>query len=137
MSDGGNSGQAWRSAWAVFLGFVVVVVLSLGTDLLLHVTGFYPELGKAMSNGLFALAMVYRTVYGILGSYITARFAPSNPIKHSMIGGVIGFVLSIGGVVETWNKPEMGPHWYPLALVVLAMPGAWLGGKIWIGSGGK
>jgi hypothetical protein len=31
----------------------------------------------------------------------------------------------------TWNKgPTFGPHWYPLALIVLAMPQAWVGGKL-------
>jgi hypothetical protein len=26
--------------------------------------------------------------------------------------------------------PAFGPHWYPLALVALAMPQSWLGGKL-------
>jgi len=39
--------------------------------------------------------------------------------------------VSIFGAVVTWNRAaEFGPHWYPLALVVLAMPQAWLGGKM-------
>jgi O-antigen/teichoic acid export membrane protein len=77
------------------------------------------------------LAAIYRTIYGVLGSYFTARLAPDKPMLHSLVGGVIGLILSIVGVVETWNKgPAFGPHWYPLALVALALPGAWLGGKL-------
>ena len=34
------------------------------------------------------------------------------------------------GVVATWNL-GMGPRWYPMALVVLAIPQCWAGGKIY------
>ena len=120
-----------RSIGALLAGFVVVVVLSLGTDLALHAAGIFPPLGQIMSNSLFLLATVYRTVYGITGSYITARLAPERPMQHALAGGVVGLVLSTVGAVVTWNKgPAFGPHWYPVALIVLAMPTAWAGGRI-------
>ena len=82
-------------------------------------------------EGALLLATVYRTIYSVLGSYLTARLAPDKPMLHSLAGGIIGLILSIVGVVETWNKgPAFGPHWYPIALVALALPGAWLGGKL-------
>jgi hypothetical protein len=77
------------------------------------------------------LATAYRTVYGITGSYLVARLAPDRPMGHALLGGAVGLVLSIVGAVVTWNRgPAFGPHWYPVALIVLAMPQAWLGGKI-------
>jgi hypothetical protein len=118
-----------RSILALLAGFVVVVVLSLGTDLALHAAGIFPELGQTMSNGLFALATIYRTLYGVAGSYVTARVAPDRPMGHALVGGLIGLALSILGAVVTWNK-DLGPHWYPLALIATAMPAAWLGGKL-------
>jgi hypothetical protein len=122
-----------RSIWAVLAGFILVFVLSIGTDLLLHLIGLYPDLGKAMSDRLLALATIYRTLYGVLGSYLTARLAPQRPMQHALIGGAIGVALSIVGAVVTWNHvPSMGPHWYPVVLIVLAMPGAWLGGKLFL-----
>lgn len=119
-----------RSAAALLAGFVVVLILSLGTDVVLHATGVFPKLGQAMSNPLFFLATTYRTLYAIIGSYITARVAPYKPMQHALVGGLIGLALSIVGTVVTWNKPELGPHWYPLALVVTALPSAWIGGRI-------
>ena len=77
------------------------------------------------------LATVYRTVYGVLGSYIIARLAPDRPMQHALVGGFLGLVVSIVGAAVTWNKgPAFGPHWYPLALIVLAMPRAWAGGRL-------
>ena len=118
-----------RSIWAVVAGFLVVVVLSLGTDALLHAAGIYPALGKRMSDSLFVVATVYRTVFGILGSYVTARFAPHSPMKHAMIGAAIGVVVATFGAVATWNK-DLGPHWYPVALILTAFPTAWIGAKL-------
>jgi hypothetical protein len=119
--------QLGRSVLAIVAGFVVVVVLSLGTDAVLHALKIY---GEHMTDALFMGATVYRTIYGVIGSYITARLAPNRPMAHALTGGVIGFALSIIGAVLSWKHPELGPHWYPLALVITALPGAWIGGKI-------
>ena len=84
-----------------------------------------------MPDAFFLLATTYRTVYGVAGSYVAARLAPSRPMGHALVLGATGLVVSIVGAVATWNKvPSLGPHWYPLALVVLAMPPAWAGGKL-------
>lgn len=120
-----------RSIGAVVAGFVVVVVLSLGTDMVLHATGVFPPWGQPMSDALFLLATIYRTIYCIAGSYIAARLAPDKPMKHALVLGVVGLIVSTAGAVATWNNgPEFGPHWYPVALVVTAIPCAWLGGKL-------
>jgi peptidoglycan/LPS O-acetylase OafA/YrhL len=120
-----------RSAGAVFAGFVVVVVLSLGTDVALHATGVFPPWGQRMSDALFLLATAYRILYTVAGSYVTARLAPEQPMKHALAGGVVGLALSIVGAVATWDRgPEFGPHWYPLALIATAMPCAWAGGRL-------
>ncbi len=123
-----TSGSIGRSIWAVFAGFLAVFILSLGTDEILHLTRVYPPWGQTMNDGLFGLATFYRTVYGILGSYITARLAPRRPMKHAFIGAAIGMVLATAGAAATWNhQPPLGPHWYSVVLIVEALPTAWLG----------
>ena len=120
-----------RSIAAVLAGFVAVVVLSLGTDVVLHAAGVFPLWGQPASDALFLLATVYRTVYCIAGSCIAARLAPGKPMKHALVLGVVGLIVSTAGAVATWNKgPEFGPHWYPVALIVNAIPCAWLGGRL-------
>ncbi len=131
MSETHRPRHIGRSIGAVLAGFLAVVILSLGTDMALHATGVFPPLGQRMADALLLLATAYRTVYGVAGSYITARLAPDRPMQHALAGGAIGLVVSIVGAAVTWNKgPAFGPHWYPLALVVLAMPQAWAGGKL-------
>jgi hypothetical protein len=114
----------------VFAGFVVVIVLSLLTDVAFYKAGMAPPVGLRMSDSMLLVASIYRTAYAVLGSYITARLAPHQPMVHALIGGFMGLVLSIVGVVVSWNHvATMGPRWYPISLVVTALPAAWLGGK--------
>ena len=115
----------------MFAGFFATFILSIGSDLLLHAAGVFPLWGQPMSNALFALATAYRTVYTVAGGYVTARLAANKPMGHVWTLGVIGLLAAIAGTAATWNKgPEFGPKWYPLALVVLAIPSVWLGGKL-------
>jgi hypothetical protein len=78
------------------------------------------------------LALSYRIVYGILGGYIAARFAPRNPMRHALILGTLGFIVSTAGVFATLPL-HLGPAWYPIALAVTALPCAWLGGWLYRG----
>ena len=131
MSEQRSSGHAGRSIGAVVAGIVVGVVLSIGTDVLLRSAGIYPALTVRMADSLLLLATAYRTVYSVLGSYVTARLAPTRPMFHALIGGFIGLVVSTIGAAVTWNAgPQYGPHWYPVALIVLALPTAWAGARI-------
>ncbi len=119
-----------RSIGAVLGGVVVVVILSVGTDAVMHGTNVFPHLVRRMTGGLFVLATAYRSIYAIAGGYIAARLAPARPMKHALVLGFIGVLLGTAGLLATWNAgPELGPRWYPIALVVTALPCAWLGGK--------
>jgi hypothetical protein len=116
-----------RSIAAVLAGVVAGIILTIGTDIVFHAVGVFPPLGQWTPSGPLALATAYRTLYGALSSYIMARLAPERPMAHALIGGMITLLVSIAGAIATWNR-GLGPHWYPVALVVLAMPTAWLGG---------
>jgi hypothetical protein len=131
MSQENQPRRLGRSIGALLAGFVVVVVLSLGTDVVMHVTGIFPSWGQPMNDGLFLLATVYRTVFGVVGSYITARLAPYRPMAHSLVGAVVGMIIATVGAIATWSKgPEFGPHWYPVSLIVIGLPTAWAGARI-------
>ena len=119
-----------RSVAAILSGLVAGAALSLGTDQLLHVLKVYPPWGEPMyAAGLNALALSYRVVYDTFGSYLAARFAPSNSMRHALIVGAIGLVPSVAGVVAA-TKIDLGPMWYPIALAASVMPTAWIGGVL-------
>jgi hypothetical protein len=133
VSETHPSSGILRSIGALVAGMLVGIILTIATDIALHAMGVFPPWGQSMVgfDGPLLLAVAYRGAFGILASYIIARLAPNRPMQHALVGGLVGLVVSIIGAAVTWNKgPAFGPHWYPLALIVLAMPQAWVGGKL-------
>lgn len=120
-----RSRSTLRSIGAVLAGFAAVVVLSMATDAVFHALGVFPPVGQPMSTALYVLALAYRTLFTVAGGYITARLAPRRPLFHAVVLGVIGIVAGTLGTVAMW---QLGDQWYPIALVLLALPSTWLGG---------
>ena len=122
------SKNTFKSIGAILAGFVTVFVLSTATDYVLESIGIFPP----QSEGLFVtwmllLALIYRCIYTVAGGYVTAALAPNRPMRHALILGIIGTVAATLGVVVGWNLSQ---HWYPIALVVTAIPCTWLGGRL-------
>jgi len=118
-----------KSIGALLAGFVFVVIISIATDLTLGLSGIMKQPLDLNPSWFIGLIVVYRSLYSALGAYITAHFAPSQPFRLAMIGGVIGLILSIVGAVSMWDVP---PRWYPIALIVTALPSTWVGAMIWL-----
>ncbi|HEY7405125.1 MAG TPA: hypothetical protein VIB39_16480 [Candidatus Angelobacter sp.] len=130
MSQPGQS-NGLRSFGAVLAGVVAIFILSIATDVVFHAVGVFPPLGQPFSDKLCLLATAYRIVYGVAGGAITARLAPGKPMQHALALGLVGVVLASVGAIATWNRgPAFGPHWYPVTLIVISVPCAWLGGKL-------
>jgi hypothetical protein len=118
-----------KSVGAVVAGFVGVVVITTAVDAILHAVRVFPPLDQPLDTALSGLALSYRVVIGIAGGWLTARLAPTQPVRHAVVLGVIGTVAGTVGAVATWNL-GLGPRWYPIAVAALALPeclvGAWL-----------
>jgi len=126
-----SSRRIGRSILAGLAGIVVGIVLSTATDFGLHAIGLAPSLDGGWPNRLLALATAYRSIYGILASYVIARLAPNRPMGHSLVAGTFGLIVSTLGAVAKWSTTA-GQHWYPVALALTALPTAWIGAKLWL-----
>lgn len=118
-----------KSIRAGVVGIAVGVAFSLITDSILQNIEIIPKDNLWVGTNIILLIIFYRTVYNVLGAYITAKLAPQNPMKHALVVGVLGTIVSIIGVIICL-KLHLGPLWYTVVLAVLAMPSAWLGGKL-------
>src|SRR5215831_10321264 len=119
-----------RSIWAVLAGVLFIIVVTTLVDIVLHAARVFPPIGQPINNPLALLATAYRIIISVWGAWLTARLAPTQPMKHALILGLVGVVLGLVGVITTWNL-GLGPRWYPIALTLLAIPQCWLGGKIY------
>jgi hypothetical protein len=125
-----------KSIWAVAAGVLLIVIVTTLVDIVLHATGVFPPMSQPINDTLALLAISYRIVISVGGAWLTARLAPNKPMKHAMTLGYVGVVMGLVGVVATWNL-ALGPRWYPILLVVLAIPQCWAGGKIYEMQSGK
>lgn len=116
-----------RSIGAVLAGLAAIVVLSTAADAALHATGIYPPFPERMADRLFVLATAYRIVFGIAGCWLTARLAPHGPLRHALVLGGIGTLLSAAGAAA---MGQYGPAWYSLAIIAISFPCAWAGAKL-------
>jgi hypothetical protein len=119
--------RALRSVGAVAAGVFSIFAVTTATDALLHVTGVFPPMAQIMSGRLFALAVAYRLIYGVFGSYVTARLAPHHPRRHAFVLAALGTVFSIAGAVAMGDR---GPAWYSVAVIAMSFPCAWAGARL-------
>jgi len=120
--------KSWpRSIAAVFAGLLTNIIPAVAIDAALHAAEIYPPMGQPMSHALLVLAFSYRLVLAVAGGYFTARLAPHNPMKHALVLGGIGVLLSSAGTIAMWGA---GPAWYPLALIAVAIPCSLLGARL-------
>jgi hypothetical protein len=119
----------WRGVFAVIAGMVAIVVLSIGADAALMAAGMMPPPGEPVRNPVLVLATIYRSAFTIAGGYLTALLAPRRRLAHALVLGGIGVVASILGAAATWNAgPGFEHKWYPIALIITALPCTWVGG---------
>ena len=119
-----------KSIGAVLAGLVFIFVTHSGMDLILEALGvFTPPTQRFDTPWMLVTAMIYRTLLSIAGCFLTGLLAPSRPLLHALILGFIGLALSTAAAIVTIPM-DLGPAWYPIALAVLAVPCAWLGGVL-------
>jgi MFS family permease len=125
-----------KSILAVLAGFLTVAILSTIMDAILEGMGIlppntHPEL---LVTWMLGLAFIYRSVFTVLGGYITARFAPQNKINHVKALMILGGIGGILGVIFGWNLSD---HWYPILLALTGPLFIWWGGKLFLNKNDK
>lgn len=118
-----------RSLLAVITGFLLIATLSVGTDMVLRmaVPSLFEVDGSTTSAPILLLTIAYVGLYATLGCYLTARMAPSAPMRHALVLGVLGLAFNVAGAVSIWAQY---PVWYHVMSLLLVMVWAWLGGRM-------
>ena len=122
-----KSSSLGRSIWAVVAGLLINIIPAVAIDAILHRASIFPPGAPRMTDAMCLLASSYRYILGFTSGYFVARLAPDHPRKHALILGTIGVALSSAGTIAMW---DVSPHWYPVGLVILAMPLALAGWKV-------
>ena len=115
---------------AILAGIVFIVATHTATDFVLESLGIFTQPSEGFhTTWMVVTATIYRSIYNVAGGYITAALAPNPKMRYVLILGLIGVVAGTLGAIAT-IPTGIAPIWYPIALVVLALPCVWLGGKL-------
>lgn len=115
---------------AILAGMIFIVVSHAGTDFVLESLGIFTQPNEGFhTTWMVVTATIYRSIYTVAGGYITAALAPDPKMRYVLILGIIGVVAGTLGAIAAIPM-KISPIWYPIALVVLALPCVWLGGKL-------
>lgn len=119
-----------KSILAVLAGLIFIGFTHTLTDTILETSGVFPPPSEGLHvTWMVLLALGYRIVFSIAGCFLTAKLAPQNPMKHALILGFIGvFLATFGAAVAI--PLNLSPTWYPIALIIVTLPCAWLGGRL-------
>ena len=119
-----------KSIGAVLAGLIFIVFTHTAVDKVLEGLGIFPPPEQGLHiTWMLVLALAYRTLLSIVGCYLTARLAPSRPMLHSLVLGFIGIIGAVAGTFAAISQ-NLSPGWYPIALVLVTLPCAWLGGRL-------
>lgn len=117
-----------RSILAVVAGFLFIAVLAGSTGAALGAAGYLPANGEPMMDtGPVLLEAAYVALFAIAGCWLAARLAPSRPMRHALVLGLLGLVFNVVGAMAAWGQR---PDWAMLLNLALVMPYAWLGGRL-------
>jgi hypothetical protein len=118
-----------RSILAVVAGFVLIAVLSFGTDAAVRAAwpGAVDAAGRTDDVRILLLTIAYVGVYATAGCYLAAALAPDRPMRHALILGALGLAFTTMGTAAGWGT---APAWYHVVSLLLVLPYAWLGGRL-------
>lgn len=114
----------------IVAGFLVVLVLSVGADMVVETLGILPPANRPelYSPLHLVIPLVYRSAFTIIGGYVTAWLSTSKPMRNVIILAVVGTVFGALGTFANWDKAEASGVWYPIALLLASPLCVWLGG---------
>lgn len=117
---------------AVAAGVIVLSALAAITDTLLQWAQVLPVTGeKKFETGHALLALAYHLFYVVIAAGLVAMLAPRRPVAHALAFGAVGVVMSILGTIAIVTG-DLAPAWYGWALIVLSLPTAWIGGRLFL-----
>ncbi len=116
-----------RSILAVVVGYLVTGILVAVRSACMMV--LFPAPRPTASPGMMveALSLVLDFICAVVGGYITAWIARRNEVGHALILGLLMTVIGIVLLVASHGTVPIG---YRIALLIIATPGAVLGGVI-------
>jgi heme A synthase len=124
-----------KSVGAVLAGYLVSAIL---TGITISVLGaLFTESYKPENIGWVIFNVIYGCAFAVVGGTIVARLAPSRPMTHAWVLGILmALFAGLTGymIASAPPSPEYvnQPRWYYPALAITVLPSILLGAWIYL-----
>ena len=110
------------------VGFLLTIVLALGTDFAL-LTLFHREPINDFDREslLLILLLITTNASAAVGGYTAGLVAGRRPLAHALVLGVLGLLASFPLALAQWRNE---PVWYHVAALALIVPVTAVGGWV-------
>ena len=117
-----------RAFLALFAGFLsmAVIVAVVTAVLMKRVPEWVGEKGSPRAGYVF-VNLGYSFIAAVVGGYVTAWIAQSNPMIHTLALALIVLLLS---ALSALQQRGMQPIWYQLTLLAITPLGVFIGGLV-------
>lgn len=118
-----------RYIGATLAGLLSVAILSVATDSAMEQLHIFPpqDIPGAYTTWMLCLALLYRSIYTIIGGYLTVIISPHEDPRPLYAVMALGAIGGTAGAIFGW---DLGHHWYPVSLAITGPLFVWLGGEI-------
>ncbi|MES2515844.1 MAG: hypothetical protein V4580_16945 [Bacteroidota bacterium] len=118
-----------RLILSVAAGIAVTMALSVLTRQILNWVGVFPKIGEPeFETNLLIIALIYHSIYAVIGAIVTSHFAKEKAKKAAFALGTKEVVMWILGMILLWKTAA---PWYNLSKAALGIPLAMLGWKLY------
>lgn len=119
----------FRLIISVIAGIATTMVLTIITHFILNLLGQHPPLFKPMlDDKQVQIALLYHSLYAIVGAFVTAMIAKNKSRRAVFILGTKELFM---WVIGTFLLYDHSPTWYNLTKALLGIPLAMIGGRLY------
>jgi hypothetical protein len=124
-----------KSVGAVLAGYLISAILTGTTIFVLG--ALFTESYKPENTGWVIFNVIYGCAFAVVGGVIVAKLAPSKPMAHAWVLGILMtlFAVLTGYLVASAPpSPEYvnQPGWYYPVLAITVLPSILLGASIYL-----
>jgi hypothetical protein len=120
-----------RSVLAVVAGYVVVLIATMGlvAGIAAVSPSSFPQPGemRAPSVPIQVIILAAGFAFAVVGGFIAALVAPRSPALHAL---ALGLLMTVLGVISMVMITNAEPRWFQIGLIMIPIPGTWLGGRL-------
>jgi len=119
-----------KNILAVVVGAAVTLGIWLGLDAAIFRSGMFPDSVEGMTTGHWLVPLAARVAGAVAGGWVGMQIARARMTVTVGVGALAAGHAAVAVFAASSKSPDLGPVWYPVAVLLLSFPATWLGTRL-------